>query len=106
MSVNGKEDLDLVNDDDDDDNDNDNSDDNGDKSDDEGYEVEAILASEWLDVDGGYRYHVKWKGGEKTWEPEENLDGSAELLSEVWSRKRKKATKKQVQPRKRAKSTR
>lgn len=91
-------DLDLVHDDDDDD--------NGDESDGDGYEVEEILASEWLDVDGGYRYHVKWNGGEKTWEPEENLDGCAELLSEFWSKKRKKATKKQVQPRKRAKSTR
>ncbi|GAA5875940.1 hypothetical protein JCM3774_005824 [Rhodotorula dairenensis] len=55
----------------------------GDDSEEEVFEVEAIHASRYDPDSGAMRYLIKWKGypdSEKTWEPLENLSNCSEAL--------------------------
>lgn len=52
----------------------------GEDSGEEEWEVEGILSHGGLD-DGGLELLVRWKGGEETWDPYENVE-EAEALDE------------------------
>merc|ERR1712086_719978 len=56
----------------------------------EEYEIESIVKRKPQGKDGKYEYWVKWKGydeAENTWEPEENLEGSAKEMLKAFNEK-------------------
>ncbi|KAL8944147.1 MAG: hypothetical protein Q9216_000652 [Gyalolechia sp. 2 TL-2023] len=78
---------------DDDESDNNKDEDDDEGNDDIGNEVVSIMAFRWHEQDSGYRYQIKWKGGDESWEPEKYLDGYPELREKFWSKKRKRTGK-------------
>ncbi|OAA70262.1 chromo domain-containing protein [Cordyceps fumosorosea ARSEF 2679] len=69
---------------------NDDDDDDDEEGDEDVFIVEAIK-KHMIDEDGSLKFHVKWEGYDKkadmTWEPEENLEESAnEILEEYFNK--------------------
>ncbi len=62
----------------------------------EEYEVECIIRHQKIRSHKGTwrtKYQVKWKGyPDLTWEPEENLEHSQEVILDYWSRTSRKAS--------------
>ena len=79
--------------------------DDGSGSDEEEWEVEKILKKR-VGPEGGTEYLVKWKGWEdkkdRTWEPEEHLEGSEKLVKSFEAKLEKK---KELKKEKKAEST-
>ena len=67
----------------------------------EEYEVEKVIDAKQIGKKKKWHYLIKWKGysaSDNSWEPEDNVQGSKELLEEFWKRnpKQRKPNKKRT----------